>query len=384
MTDEKQREALLPCPFCGGEAEIIVLFKPQIGCKREMCRGRYNRDDWGTMPEAIAAWNTRPLPTPSARLDSEVVERAAREIGKVLISEEGDGWHPWRLGDDWDKRIRMLAAKAALSAIPVSEQNMEGVAALPTARLDGEVVEKDLSQMVEFFMEEHDLNLPDELIAPLGNYAAYRPAMEKAVRKWLEKFRQPVEYLVIESSRRGSVFSTEDENKPQGYIPRTIAEKLLGRDLGGTEWFTAEESEKMREHQSFMRQHPNLVSKQFNAIGKVNIPTRNKMGLDKQPAPEEESFEPTPEQIAKLNAALSAPDSLPNVRVFQYPEPLSENEAFLIHFEDSERTDEHFSGYGAREGAIKRYAQISISWNASLFQRIKTNWLEAQRDKANG
>lgn len=56
-----------------------------------------------------------------------------------------------------------------------------------------------------------------------------------------------------------------------------------------------------------------------------------------------------------------------------------EDEAFLIHFEDAERTNEMFGGFGAREGALKRYAEISQSWNATLYQRIKINWHETQR-----
>lgn len=63
MSDNRATE-LLPCPFCGGEAEIIQndigLF---IGCFYEDCpigpaTSTYV-DGYATEAEAIAAWNTR-------------------------------------------------------------------------------------------------------------------------------------------------------------------------------------------------------------------------------------------------------------------------------------------------------------------------------------
>lgn len=56
------------------------------------------------------------------------------------------------------------------------------------------------------------------------------------------------EWLVIESSRKNTVFAGAEDKVPRGYIPRDVAEGLLGRELGGTVWFTREESEKMRGH----------------------------------------------------------------------------------------------------------------------------------------
>lgn len=52
------------------------------------------------------------------------------------------------------------------------------------------------------------------------------------------------EWLVIESSGKNSVFASGAT--PMGYVPRDAAEQLLGRDLGGTVWFTREEGERMR------------------------------------------------------------------------------------------------------------------------------------------
>lgn len=56
------------------------------------------------------------------------------------------------------------------------------------------------------------------------------------------------EYLVIESSRKNAVFATEEQRTSKGYIPRDVAERILGRTLDGTQWFTREESALMRAH----------------------------------------------------------------------------------------------------------------------------------------
>jgi len=64
------------------------------------------------------------------------------------------------------------------------------------------------------------------------------------------------EWLVIEHSWKNAVFGGDDAKKPTGYIPRDVAEPLLGRDLGGTVWFTKEESERMRAHPEWQDSEP--------------------------------------------------------------------------------------------------------------------------------
>jgi hypothetical protein len=64
------------------------------------------------------------------------------------------------------------------------------------------------------------------------------------------------EWLVIESSGKNAVFASEEHRIPRGYIPRDVAEKLLGRDLGGTVWFTKAESEAMRAHAEWRDTEP--------------------------------------------------------------------------------------------------------------------------------
>lgn len=64
------------------------------------------------------------------------------------------------------------------------------------------------------------------------------------------------EWLVIEDSRKNTVFAPDESKIPRGYIPRDAAEALLDRDLGGCVWFTQEDSEKMRAHPEWLTTEP--------------------------------------------------------------------------------------------------------------------------------
>lgn len=64
------------------------------------------------------------------------------------------------------------------------------------------------------------------------------------------------EWLVIESSMKNAVFADDELRQRRGYIPRDVAEKLLGRDLGGSQWFTTEDSAKMRDHSEWQDIEP--------------------------------------------------------------------------------------------------------------------------------
>lgn len=61
---------------------------------------------------------------------------------------------------------------------------------------------------------------------------------------------------MIDNSWKYGVFATDEQKKPRGYIPRDSAETLLGRDLGGTTWFTREERDKMRAHPEWRETEP--------------------------------------------------------------------------------------------------------------------------------
>jgi len=52
------------------------------------------------------------------------------------------------------------------------------------------------------------------------------------------------------------VFAPDDAKVPAGYIPRAAAEKLLGRDLGGTVWFSRDQSERMKNHPEWQDNEP--------------------------------------------------------------------------------------------------------------------------------
>jgi hypothetical protein len=64
------------------------------------------------------------------------------------------------------------------------------------------------------------------------------------------------EWLVIESSMKNAVFADPELRDKKGYIPRDAAEKLLGRSLDGTQWFTREDDKKMRGHPEWRDTEP--------------------------------------------------------------------------------------------------------------------------------
>lgn len=64
------------------------------------------------------------------------------------------------------------------------------------------------------------------------------------------------EWLVIEDSAKYMVFATDAQRNRKGYIPRDIAEKLLGREISGTTFFRRDEGEKMRAHPEWRDTEP--------------------------------------------------------------------------------------------------------------------------------
>lgn len=54
---------------------------------------------------------------------------------------------------------------------------------------------------------------------------------------------------------------------------------------------------------------------------------------------------------------------------------LPENGAYLIRYEDASVADDFFAMEGARDTALAHFEHISDNWNASLFVKIKTNYL---------
>lgn len=64
------------------------------------------------------------------------------------------------------------------------------------------------------------------------------------------------EWLVIENSRAYGVFAPDGMKKISGYIPRDVAEPLIGRRIEGNFWFTAEDGERMRAHPEWTEAEP--------------------------------------------------------------------------------------------------------------------------------
>ena len=58
------------------------------------------------------------------------------------------------------------------------------------------------------------------------------------------------EWLVIENSMKNAVFAPNNTRRrsKKGYIPRDVAESLLGRNLGGNVWFSRKDSKLIQSH----------------------------------------------------------------------------------------------------------------------------------------
>lgn len=51
---------LKPCPFCGGEAEVVDNgWFVDVSCKKDDCRGYANHLVYNSEKEAVEAWNRR-------------------------------------------------------------------------------------------------------------------------------------------------------------------------------------------------------------------------------------------------------------------------------------------------------------------------------------
>lgn len=64
------------------------------------------------------------------------------------------------------------------------------------------------------------------------------------------------EWFVIEDSMKNAVFASDEQRNAKGYIPKDVAEGLLGRKLDGVQWFSREEGQLMRAHPEWRKSKP--------------------------------------------------------------------------------------------------------------------------------
>jgi uncharacterized Zn finger protein (UPF0148 family) len=110
---EDNAVALLPCPFCGGEAETKgynscdCCGKPwngSVGCKQ--CGAEFNHFD--SDEEAVERWNTRALARQSSGVGEEEI-REWRKLRRMLTTEIKGSGAAWR--------VKMEAQVAVVDAL---------------------------------------------------------------------------------------------------------------------------------------------------------------------------------------------------------------------------------------------------------------------------
>jgi Lar family restriction alleviation protein len=123
------RSELLPCPFCGGEAELRDPHIPFSRLAAVYCNECEIRGPLESMPDrAIAEWNTR---APNQPLSDSVVERVEAMLWQIKV-HDGNGAFAAHLSADSVKET----AKAIIAAIPSAGgvETEEGLGASPGSR----------------------------------------------------------------------------------------------------------------------------------------------------------------------------------------------------------------------------------------------------------
>jgi hypothetical protein len=112
--------ALLPCPFCGGEADLRGHKAPEfwVGCSAIGCKA--TTEGFGDKARSIAAWNTR-KPLPADALDGELVRRIVH-VAEGNSAKERFVRQANLTGYDW----RRLAAHLTAGAAPQDAAQGEG------------------------------------------------------------------------------------------------------------------------------------------------------------------------------------------------------------------------------------------------------------------
>lgn len=87
---------LLPCPFCGGEADTMTPEADDMRAATVMCMGCYcTGKECETEAQAIAAWNRRASQAAPAHEDDLAVDRFAAVMKAKLAKKRNDGRGGW-------------------------------------------------------------------------------------------------------------------------------------------------------------------------------------------------------------------------------------------------------------------------------------------------
>ena len=126
----REAAALLPCPFCGGEAYLSEDASHSrayfIGCNVEDCFGEIHWEQ--TKAAAIANWNRRAAPTAQeaakVRVKAAIADQISEGIGAVLrkFCDSPDAAAARQYlhkmpESDWNTLIDMLAEESASAAL---------------------------------------------------------------------------------------------------------------------------------------------------------------------------------------------------------------------------------------------------------------------------
>lgn len=119
MTDTSSDAEMLPCPFCGGPAEMEPWHGGGPDKQLVSCAGFADTCNVGpsttgeTPAEAIAAWNTRPTDKLAEAAKTEDVARLRKELASLREAIDKSVWHIVC----GERMKRILVAPAAIKRI---------------------------------------------------------------------------------------------------------------------------------------------------------------------------------------------------------------------------------------------------------------------------
>lgn len=170
MTSEEKAEALLPCPFCGGEAREwpATYDYTTVGCAAGTHNCSVQPSVHTHRPDALAAWNTRPSPKPEdkAAVEREEVARvvdpvAWRRLDRNVHGYAGHVTHELRVA--WVPELQDSLTKADAILALLRGGSPDGWKLVPTKATDRMLEQAAFNLCAEFGVET---------IKPLGKIVA--------------------------------------------------------------------------------------------------------------------------------------------------------------------------------------------------------------------